>query len=165
MTMSIPKFLSDNIELYRCPSCAGDLHIADGSLSCVNCRQGFPITNGIPQLFWPDDKEVEDGSDVTETVKAFYEETPFPDYDDFDDIASLARKAGEANKARLSIPVNHRARKVRRVVWTGTPREFEFESCSVRSKRLCERPARNGVDRFATYTAGLSPQLSLIVSD
>ncbi len=101
MTTSIPQFLSDNIGLYQCPSCTGDLHIADGSLSCVNCRQGFPITNGIPQLFWPDDKEVEDGSDVTETVKAFYEETPFPDYDDFDDIASLARKAGEANFPRL----------------------------------------------------------------
>jgi SAM-dependent methyltransferase len=51
-------------------------------------------------LFWPN--EWEDGqSDVTEQVKAFYEETPFPNYDDFDSVESLARKAREGGFARM----------------------------------------------------------------
>jgi SAM-dependent methyltransferase len=100
MTTPIPRFLSEHIGLYQCPSCTRDLQIAGETLSCTGCGQVFPITNGIPQLFWPDDKELEAGSDITETVKAFYEETPFPDYDDFDDLASLARKASEATFPR-----------------------------------------------------------------
>lgn len=43
-------------------------------------------------LFWPHDQSVGDG-DPTATVKAFYEETPFPDYEEFDSAATLMQKA------------------------------------------------------------------------
>ena len=52
------------------------------------------IVDGIPNLFVPTD--LPPGSsrvDVTEAVKAFYEETPFPNYDGFDSRESLALKA------------------------------------------------------------------------
>ena len=46
-------------------------------------RQAYPSQDGIPSLFtpneWSDAKE-----DVTQEIKAFYEENPFPNYDDFD---------------------------------------------------------------------------------
>lgn len=51
-------------------------------------------------LFWPNEKGTVKG-DVTEIVKAFYEETPFPNYDDFDSVASLARKARQGMFAQL----------------------------------------------------------------
>jgi hypothetical protein len=55
---------------------------------------------GIPCLFapnyWP-----EGSTDVTDIVKAFYEKTPFPNYDGLDDRNSLRRKAQEGHFARL----------------------------------------------------------------
>ena len=56
--------------------------------------------DGIPCLFapneWPNDR-----SDVTDIVKAFYEETPFPNYDDLDSRESLLAKARRGLFARL----------------------------------------------------------------
>ena len=51
-------------------------------------------------LFWPNDWE-EGTTDVTNEVKAFYEDTPFPSYDDFDNMDSLRRKAREGVFARM----------------------------------------------------------------
>jgi len=52
----------------------------------------YPVVDGIPCLFapneWPEGK-----SDVTDLVKTFYEETPFPNYDDLDGRESLVAKA------------------------------------------------------------------------
>lgn len=60
----------------------------------------YPVVEGIPCLFapneWPKDR-----SDVTDTVKAFYEETPFPNYDDLDSRDSLRAKAQRGVFARL----------------------------------------------------------------
>ena len=39
--------------------------------------------------------------DVTDDVRAFYEETPFPNYDDFDDVGTLMEKARRGLFARL----------------------------------------------------------------
>jgi SAM-dependent methyltransferase len=87
-------------QLLRCPQCTGDLtHHVDG-LHCARCAHLFAIDGGIPMLFWPNEWEA-GRSDVTEEVKAFYEETPFPSYDDFDSMESLARKAREGVFARL----------------------------------------------------------------
>jgi carbamoyltransferase len=72
------------------------------------CGHRFPITDGIPQLYWPHDR-VDDPGDVTERVKAFYEETPFPNYDDHDSVRSLIEKARRGMYARdldAAIPYN-----------------------------------------------------------
>jgi ubiquinone/menaquinone biosynthesis C-methylase UbiE len=69
-------------------------------LQCTACSQRFPIADGIPQLFWPEN-DTGNGDNVVQTVKAFYEETPFPDYDDFDSVASLASKARQGIFARM----------------------------------------------------------------
>src|SRR5215207_9679888 len=96
-----PSFLSIQ-ELLQCPvegsalkwdANAGKLKDAGGSHS-------YGIQSGIPCLFapntWPEGK-----TDVTDVVKEFYEETPFPNYDGLDTRDSLRRKAREGVFARL----------------------------------------------------------------
>jgi SAM-dependent methyltransferase len=92
--------LLDDLTLLCCPSCHGDLELAGEGLTCSGCGEGFEIADGIPLLFWPNEWS---GSrkDVTDQVKAFYEETPFPDYDEFDSVGSLIQKARRGRFAKL----------------------------------------------------------------
>ena len=89
-----------NLRGVCCPKCSGTLEAATTHASCRNCGQSFPVTNNIPQLFWPTEW---DGSkrDVTEEIKSFYEKSPFPNYDDFDSIGSLVEKARKRGFAKL----------------------------------------------------------------
>jgi SAM-dependent methyltransferase len=59
-------------------------------------------------MFWPHGK-IDDPKDVTEKDKAFYEETPFPNYNDHDSIYSLIDKSRKGVFTRAldqSIPYN-----------------------------------------------------------
>jgi SAM-dependent methyltransferase len=69
-------------------------------VACAVCGLRFPMTENIPQLFWPHDWDASKG-DVTEAMKQFYEKTPFPNYDDFDNAGSLVEKARRGLFARL----------------------------------------------------------------
>ena len=89
-----------DLELMQCPGCSGPLAAQGDGLFCKGCSHAFPIEDGIPILFWPNDWD-SSTEDVTDQVKAFYEETPFPNYDDFDSVDSLASKAREGIFARL----------------------------------------------------------------
>lgn len=91
--------LQDHIDLFLCPKCDAGLRIAGDGMECLACGERFAVSDGIPMLFWPSDRSEE--ADITEVVKAFYEETPFPDYDDFDSVASLAKKARQGIFARM----------------------------------------------------------------
>ena len=91
----------EDLEILRCPKCTdGRLERGDGHFKCLACGQTFTITDNIPQLFWPTEW---DGSkaDVTDEIKAFYEKTPFPDYDEFDSVGSLVEKARRRVFAKL----------------------------------------------------------------
>jgi len=88
------------VEILRCPRCAGRLDDADGLMVCREGGHRYPVTDGIPRLFVSN--EPGDGTrDVTDVVKAFYEETPFPSYDDLDSRDSLEAKARAGVFARL----------------------------------------------------------------
>jgi len=65
--------------LLASPCCGLELVRGPDEWRCSGCRHGFPVVDGIPQLFWPHDEISRDG-DVTEVVKSFYEENPFPNY-------------------------------------------------------------------------------------
>ena len=59
-------------------------------------------------MFWPH-YGFDDAADVTEKVKAFYEDNPFPNYDDCDTPRSLiekARRSGLALALDRAIPYN-----------------------------------------------------------
>jgi SAM-dependent methyltransferase/uncharacterized protein YbaR (Trm112 family) len=88
------------VDILRCPRFSGRLEEGDVALACRGCAQSYPLSDGIPQLFVPN----EWGSgklDVTDIVKEFYEETPFPNYDDLDSRESLRVKARLGVFARL----------------------------------------------------------------
>jgi carbamoyltransferase len=96
-------------EILRCPCGSGSaLEKVDGAFIGAYCQHKFQITDGIPQLYWPHEKAGDSG-DVTEEVKAFYERTPFPNYDDHESVRSLIEKARQGLYAKAldeAIPYN-----------------------------------------------------------
>ncbi len=72
----------------------------EGVLLSSDGARRYPVVGGIPCLFAPNEWP-EGRSDVTDLVKSFYEETPFPNYDDLDGRESLLSKAKRGVFARL----------------------------------------------------------------
>jgi hypothetical protein len=66
--------------------------------SSASRQRIYPVEDGIPRLFASVDPTMSD-RDVTEMVKAFYEETPFPNYDDIDSRETLVMKARQGRFA------------------------------------------------------------------
>ena len=95
-----PSAFRDCADLLQCPV-TGEPLIADeaGWVSAGGGRR-YPVDHGIAGLFAPVDPAMTN-RDVTEMVKAFYEETPFPNYDDIDSRESLVAKARQGVFAAL----------------------------------------------------------------
>ncbi|HEY6349048.1 MAG TPA: class I SAM-dependent methyltransferase [Candidatus Angelobacter sp.] len=85
-------------EISACPACGEELTFEDHDARCLSCEAVFPVDNGIPLLFASDEGQTRH---VTDIVKAFYEENPFPNYDDLDSKQSLMEKARRGVFARL----------------------------------------------------------------
>ena len=101
-------------EIFICPICGGDLDITPCTVSCRKCDHDFPVQDGIPLLFCHDKTAAHPG-DVTDIVKSFYEESPFPDYDGFENAGDLIQRAQKAPFTRLlnkQIPFNVRVLEV-----------------------------------------------------
>jgi SAM-dependent methyltransferase len=96
------------LDLMHSP-CHGQELTADGdAASCSACGRRFTADDGIGQMFWPHEG-IEAPGDVTERVKAFYEETPFPNYDATDSVRSLIDKSRQRTYAHAldrTIPYN-----------------------------------------------------------
>jgi len=97
----VPSFIINHIDILMCPICRGALNVSSDrrSIKCSICKQSFKCKKGIPLLFWPNEWDSE--TDVTEVVKSFYEENPFPNYQDLDSSWSLREKAEKGIFARL----------------------------------------------------------------
>ncbi len=94
--------------LLASPCCQADMASSDAGFACTKCRRLFPVEEGIPRLFWPHETIGSD-SDVTERVKAFYEETPFPNYQEHESLRSLIEKSRRGRYAQMldeAIPYN-----------------------------------------------------------
>ena len=87
-------------EKLSCPACHGPMTVSAQAYVCGSCRRIFAVDGGIPLLFHSHEWESR-RKDVTEEIKAFYEETPFPNYDDTDTIWNLREKAEKGVFARL----------------------------------------------------------------
>lgn len=88
---ALPAPLRERAEILACPISGERLTVAGAALSTAAGRV-YPIEEGIARLFVPVAADMAAG-DVTELVKAFYEETPFPNYADDETPQSLAAKA------------------------------------------------------------------------
>jgi carbamoyltransferase len=89
-------------DLLACPACRGRMvpgSAAAATVACSTCGQTFPIADGIPLLYWPTDEA--DVDRISEVVKGFYEENPFPGYEDIDSADTLAGKARRGVFAKL----------------------------------------------------------------
>ena len=87
----LPQLFRDLGDILECPQTGEPLRLEGGALRAGSGRR-YGATDGIPNLFVPTAASA-GHVDVTEMVKAFYEETPFPNYDDLDSRDSLAQKA------------------------------------------------------------------------
>jgi SAM-dependent methyltransferase/uncharacterized protein YbaR (Trm112 family) len=86
------------VEVFACPACREDLAFEDQNIQCPSCKAVFPVDGGIPLLLVPNEGQA---NHVTDVVKAFYEENPFPNYDNLDSKQSLIEKARRGIFARL----------------------------------------------------------------
>ncbi len=81
-----------------------------GEFRCRRADHRYPEQDGVPSFFTPTDRQLPT-TDVTDTIKAFYEAHPFPDYEPHDDTATLIKRARLGIVARLldeSIPYGAR---------------------------------------------------------
>jgi SAM-dependent methyltransferase len=84
--------LAAHLPVLWCPACHADLDLGEDALSCHGCHRRYPVSGGIPDLFVENEWDPQ-RPDITREMQAFYEESPFPDYDEFDSVATLMEKA------------------------------------------------------------------------
>ena len=108
------RHMTDNLDIFVCPACGGDLKITDRRIKCLGCHKYYQVEDEIPLLFHPNEWD-SSKKDVTNMVKSFYEKTPFPNYEEFDNVGELIQKAQRGIFARLlneQIPFNIRVLEV-----------------------------------------------------
>lgn len=94
-TVSETYFPKRILDCLRAPGAGDDASLVqDGeTFRCTATGEEFPVIDGIPSLFAPSPGE---GKDVTEKVRSFYEENPFPSYEGLEEFGELVTK-GHAN--------------------------------------------------------------------
>ncbi len=154
----------ENLGVLVCPACDGDLRVTGDRIRCLNCDHAYEVVDNIPLLFKPN----EWGSareDVTQVEKAFYEETPFPNYEDFENVGDLLQKAKKgffANLLNDQIPFNVRVLEVgcgtgqlSNFLGVGQRTVFGTDMC-VNSLRLGQEfKEKNALDRVGFYQMNL----------
>ena len=77
------------------PLSGKDLLFTEAALVTADGAERYPVEDGIPRLFLEEQSADDQGrmrDAVTRTVQAFYEETPFPNYNDFDTLSSFIQR-------------------------------------------------------------------------
>ena len=99
-TGGLPALVCDNLALFQCPACGGELEISQthNGMTCSGCADIFADDNGIPLPYRSN--KWGDKSDVTKTVKDFYEDNLFPNYEEIDSEWSLKESARRGVFAR-----------------------------------------------------------------
>jgi uncharacterized protein YbaR (Trm112 family) len=100
LASTLPAPFRDYAQLLECPITRQPLVPGDDEFVSLDRQRSYPVARGIPNLFAPLEPAAAE-SDVTELVKAFYEETPFPNYDNLDSRESLAAKAKRGRFAAM----------------------------------------------------------------
>ncbi len=91
--------LINQTELFQCPMCSAEFVSADDvGVLCAN-QHRFPLEQGLSLLF-ASHEEHSSSADVTEKIKSFYMDNPFPDYEEFDSVASLIERSRRSVFAR-----------------------------------------------------------------
>lgn len=94
-TETAPPLLShmrDHADVFCCPLCGGPLRVAGERIECGACGRAFGHDAGIPLLF-VNEGQAAPTDEVTDRVRSFYEQHPFPSYDDVEDVGALMQRA------------------------------------------------------------------------
>lgn len=96
MVPNLPAFSERLLGCLKAPSGGNDHNLVeeDGALYCKSTGEHFDHINGVPSLFAPSSGEE---GDLTDKVKHFYEENPFPNYEGIEEFGELVNK-GIQNK-------------------------------------------------------------------
>jgi SAM-dependent methyltransferase len=89
--VSTPMFADPILECLKAPG-GGDnttLELDGDTLRCPLTGDVYPFIEGIPSLFQAPEA---DGREITDKVKTFYEEHPFPNYEGLEDFGELVTK-------------------------------------------------------------------------
>jgi len=84
-------------ELFCCPNCKSKL-IVEKNITCTGCHNTYELEKGIPLLGL---FESDENDPITNKVKAFYETTPFPNYNEIDNTAVLENNAKKSVFGKL----------------------------------------------------------------
>jgi len=88
------QLFAEHAEILIDPADGGAIRVRDAEFLPATGGRPIEVVDGIPNFFVPADWNRESSfPDVTEIVKGFYEDTPFPNYDGFDSRESLSAKA------------------------------------------------------------------------
>ena len=90
-----PPLISNRISGLLCsPDQTGDIDVIldDGALVCSKTKARYDHVAGVPSLLKFSETE---GQDITQRVKAFYEENPFPNYEGLEEFGDLVNKGGQ----------------------------------------------------------------------
>ncbi|MBN1912847.1 MAG: methyltransferase domain-containing protein [Candidatus Omnitrophica bacterium] len=158
------EHMVENLDIFICPACRGDLEIKDEHIACLKCHNTYRIEDGIPLLFLtPKDNSIE--KDVTNMVKSFYERTPFPDYDDLENVEHLIEKARRSVFMHLlneQIPFNIRVLEVgcgtgqlTNFLSTASRVVFGTDTCLNSLKLAQEFKEKNNLKRAGFYQMNL----------
>ena len=88
----LPQLFSEVGSIFECPVTGEPLNFSGNAFVTLRTGRRYLVDNGIPNFFVSTGAD-ESLEDVTQIVKEFYEETPFPNYDRLDSRASLMEKA------------------------------------------------------------------------
>ena len=99
----IMKQIRKHIDIFNCPACGADLKLLETKITCEKGHT-YQINEQIPDFL-----TAAPSNSVEEKISAFYETTPFPDYEGLESINSLVAKAEKGGFAKLldrTIPHN-----------------------------------------------------------
>ena len=69
-----------------------NLELVNDGFCCPKTGKIYPNIGDVPSLYSPSEGE---GKDVTDRVKSFYEETPFPNYEGLEEFGELVSKGSQ----------------------------------------------------------------------
>ena len=92
-TSSESHGINQQTDVLACPACIEPVTLSPegDSLTCENNIHSFTAKDGILRLLWPQERV--DVDPITDAVREFYEETPFPNYEPTDTLETIRTKA------------------------------------------------------------------------
>lgn len=156
--------MKNHLNILACPACQGNLQINNNTIVCMSCQNTYQIEGDIPLLFVTNEGS-NTKKDVTEIVKSFYEQSPFPNYNGLETVADLMQKAQNGVFARLlneQIPFNIRVLEVgcgtgqlSNFLGVAHRTVFGADMCLNSLKLANEFKKRNGLERVGFYQMNL----------